>query len=104
MENPQTTLTLVLLAKEFHRIVRKELVPSELQFVDKVNEAVLDASTCATHDYTDANMLMSEAFTNVVNRDVNYESDDDVLLWNMAWGLAQCNGFTKDWDDRPRPG
>ncbi len=104
MERPKTTLHVSLLAKEFHARIRKTLTPSELQHVDKVNDAQQSSSTCATHDYIDANEEMMIAFINVMDRNTIDLVDKDVLLWNMAWELAQYNGFTKDWDDRPRAG
>lgn len=104
MERPQTTLTASLLAKDFHRRIREALAPDELVLVDATNEEVNDENQCATHDHTDANVIMEDAFFSVTRRAADWRNEYDVVLWNLAWGLAVCNGFSKDWDDRPRPG
>ena len=104
MERPQTTLTISLLAKNFHTRIREVLTPAELQHVDKANDAMCSPSTCATHDYVDANEEMLCSFYDIMDREMDFFNEDDLMLWNMAWILAICNGFTKDWDDRPRAG
>lgn len=108
MERPKTTLHVSVLAKEFHRLVREALGRDELASIDERNNTVGYAEACcATHEFVDTNMVMDEAFTNVMGRSLIGEhgvDDDDLLLWNTAWGLAKCNGFSVDWDDRPRAG
>lgn len=104
MDRPQTTLHVSLIAKEFHRLIREELPQKHvLAQIDGLNEDHGD-DTCATHDFCDANMPMATAFEEVMDRELDCASEDDTTLWNMAWGLAKCNGFSKYWDDRPRAG
>lgn len=103
MENPQTTLNVSLMARAFHRRIREVLATDELASVDQVNR-VFDGDLCATHDHVDANVYMAEAFEEVMRREPDCDSEDDTTPWNMAWGLAKCEGFSNHWDDRPRPG
>lgn len=103
MERPQTTLHVSLLAKAFHLRVSEILDADELASIDQVNR-VFDEKFCATNDHLDANEVMAEAWEDAIDHPLDFESEDDMRLWDMAWGLAICNGFSKDWDDRPRPG
>ncbi len=89
-----TPLNCHRLAREFHRLVRKTL-PQHLEAIDEENRT--SEHTCATHDYLDANMVMDEAFTTVLGRDMDAGSEDDAALWNAAWDLAIRHGFSKEW-------
>ncbi len=82
------------LAKEFHRIVRRDLS----DHLDSIDDANSDygRSACATHDYCDANMLMAEAFEGVRGYEFTM-SDDDAALWGKAWDVAKAVGFSKEW-------
>ncbi len=85
---------IVTIAQKFHGIVRRELT-DHLEAIDEENRTT--EHTCATHDFCDANMLMSEAFTAVLGRDMDAGSEDDAALWNEAWDLAVEHGFNKEW-------
>ncbi len=82
------------LAHAFHRLVRKAL-PKHLEAIDEENRTA--EHTCATQDFCDANMIMDEAFTAVLGRDMDVGSEDDAALWNAAWDLAIVRGFNKKW-------
>ena len=43
---------------------------------------------CASHEFCDANVTMAEAFEMIVGREMNFESEDDLALWNGAWAEA----------------
>lgn len=65
---------------------------------DKVREAIWlnrrepCPDVCHSHDFCDANMVMSKAFLEVVGKDVP-ESDEESRAWNEAWDLAKSRGF-----------
>lgn len=83
------------LADEFKLCVRKALTDEKLKAVDATNKLRADA-TCATHDYFDANCAMMEAFKRLEMEldvlDVGM-TDEEVQLWNDAWGIAKEEGF-----------
>jgi len=51
---------------------------------------------CATHDFCDPNMLMEEAFIQILGREPHISAGPDApdsRLWNTAWGIARYNNF-----------
>ena len=60
--------------------------------------AALDPYACASHDYCDANVVMAEAFAEVMGRDFlpdeGAPSDADCTLWNQAWHFARSHYLT----------
>lgn len=91
------------LAREFHARVRKALTPDRLKRVDAQNRSPdFPDGCCATHDFTDANVLMDEAFIKVFERAPELDEDAeggraDVALWEAAWDKARAVGFAKEW-------
>lgn len=90
-------------ARAFHAIVRSELA-GNLRVIDQKNRRWDRAEkpgrtfeACATHDYTDANMLMFRALTETLGREPDLEADADVILFNAAWERARSHGFSKEW-------
>lgn len=53
---------------------------------------------CASHDFIDANMVMDDAFHDVMGRnllpDEGGPTDEDVKLWNDAWAMARRDFMT----------
>lgn len=92
--------------KAFSRAIRAELSEWELGEVRKSNESNRGTDrqkVCATHDYTDANMVMLAAISeslleseDTITRAMfgNEGQLDNVKLWNDAWSLAKDLGFT----------
>ena len=80
------------LAEEFSRIVRKELAEHLDEILER-NRTLFSKSCCATHDFCDANMLMAEAFSEVVGSGIDMGNDDEVKLGNAAWHMAAQNEF-----------
>lgn len=80
------------LAAAFAAKIREELSPEEVAEIDRLNKE-RDDSSCATHDFCDANMPMSEAFKAVYGHEVRAHSDADAALWNAAWTKAKRAGF-----------
>lgn len=95
------TREVVLLAAEFARIINEWLTPAEMRAVVAQNEASFLAArakgkkcqTCATGDYCDSNVAMEEAFTTVLKRDMDLQSEADVDLWGRAWDRAKDMNF-----------
>lgn len=53
---------------------------------------------CASHDFCDANEVMSEAFAEIVGHTpelIPGQDTEDSALWNTAWGIAKCNHFNR---------
>jgi len=87
-------------ANHFRYIVRTELA-DYVKEIDKRNRAY-DPGVCATHDFSDANMLMQDAICQVFrcHEDQLLMWDDEALpqdtwvpIWNAAWNLARTKPF-----------
>lgn len=81
------------LASRFSAIVRRDLA----DVLGEVNarNAQRNDSTCATHDFCDANMLMDEAFTELFGHSMADELNDRVFaVVNAAWAKAKASGFS----------
>jgi hypothetical protein len=67
---------------------------AEMQEVNATPDFTAPNGPCASHNYCDANMAMSEAFEVALGREPDvFDQDDgaegpDVTLWNAAWNLA----------------
>jgi hypothetical protein len=82
------------LASSFARELASDLTPGELRIVVRRNRAEPDSlHVCHSHDFCDANVSMLQAFVKTFRRDSDHGSDEDVALWNRAWGLAKSNDF-----------
>lgn len=67
------------------------------QFAEMQNlNAVADAGVCHSHDYCDANEVMSDAFCNWTGREMDTQSDEDRALWTAAWAYAMAHGLGQD--------
>jgi hypothetical protein len=91
------------LAKRFHALVREALPAATLEEVDRLNRTwrYRQSGSCATHDYSDANEFMAQAFREVKGYDIvdRGYADADCELWGRAWDITQKNGFNKEWSD-----
>ena len=80
------------LAREFSRLIRLAITrPGAMHYVQENSDP--SDPVCYTHDYCDSNMVMDEAFTNVVGREIDLQSDEDRKLWGPAWTMAKANRF-----------
>jgi hypothetical protein len=90
----------VNLAREFSKVLREWLTPSQMAEVIRRNATpeYADGLCCASHDFCDANMAMDAALrVNYADRMTgDWVTEDDELrgLWNSAWDIAKSNGFT----------
>lgn len=95
------------LAREFAAIIRYWLTPTELAKVNADNRAAgYSSSTCATHDYCDANQAMIDAMEKLGIEWIFAPEDDDPefdaklaakdeqgQLMDAAWDMAKKNDF-----------
>jgi len=84
------------LAHRFHTDIQDWFSAEELAQIDDENRAYDAAgeSCCATHNHSDPNMAMGDAFEAVTGHDVDGDSEEDCQLWGAAWSLARANGFS----------
>jgi hypothetical protein len=83
------------LAREFSSKLRRHLSDKEMEEVNRLNatEGYADQNLCASQNYLDANITMSEAFHIVTGYEVDVNDEKDVRLWNDAWKMAQEHKF-----------
>ena len=90
-------LTPTELAKCFSVVLRQWLTDSDIYEINAANAASgYDASTCATHDYCDANMAMLEAVSNATGIPVDDIDVSDARFCdrsNEAWAIAKRADF-----------
>lgn len=105
MENQNTTDLINQLSDEFSRLIVEAFTADQLAETIAKNHTAEYAGLCATHDYCDANMVMDEAFINIIGRDYIFFDDEhpeteeqnkqDVALENAAWGLSKSKDFAR---------
>lgn len=84
-----------LLAINFSRLLRQSLKPEQMDIINSMNSHSKD-TTCATHDYLDANVVMDNAFKMTFSREPNIQLETnggDLRLWNDAWTFAKISEF-----------
>jgi len=96
----------VAVAKEFSRLLVKELGVFLVVAGQRNRDEGSGASICHTHDYCDANMVMDEAMRNCgIDPDLATDEDGEPVepfdteftsLWNEAWDLAKEAEFDPD--------
>lgn len=74
------------IAREFAKRLLEALGAKDLATVNARNATPEYATPCASHDFTDANEYMDEAFKAV-------GAPRRPAIWNAAWDLARDNGF-----------
>ncbi len=88
------------LAAEFCRQLRKQLSTFELREAIALNAAEQDPQICHTHDFTDANEVMAEAYSTAVGAMPHMLADaagqKALRLINSAWALAKAKQFDRD--------
>jgi hypothetical protein len=82
------------LAQRFAEDLRANLTTAEFAEMQRRN-AEYGPGICASHDFLDANILMHDAFTAVVGREHDMDSDADNAIWNAAWEIAKPRYLTK---------
>jgi hypothetical protein len=78
------------IADRFAAILKRWLTADEFAEMKRLNATADYAEgSCASHDFCDANVAMSEAFTSITGREVNADSGTDTDLWSEAWEIAR---------------
>jgi hypothetical protein len=91
------------LANEFVRRLKECLTEDEILAIRRRNSTPEYKDSCASHDFIDANMVMSDAFEHVIGHEMDADSGADALMWNAAWDIAKreeltAAPFTPDFD------
>src|SRR5262245_18477176 len=90
-----------MIADTFVRLLRAELTPEDFAEMRRRNATAeyRDTGCCASHDFTDANMVLADAFEEFGIDAVQTEIDDQgfTARWNRVWALAmpQLTGETE---------
>lgn len=81
------------LAAAFAKRLAVYLTPAQFDLVSDRN-ALLGADTrvCHSHDFCDANVFMDDAWTEVLKRDFDCQSDEDCALWGEAFARFRFHG------------
>lgn len=91
----------------FTYLLEKEIGDDNMTNVVRLNRLMEDKTSCASHDFCDANMVMLQAFQEVDTPAPNEltdgfeEHEEACELWNAAWDFAAKHLFAIY--DRPLP-
>lgn len=83
------------IAREYIRELYRELGPLVFAEVLRKNATADYVTSCASHDYCDANIPMAKAFETVTGREPDVKNDDDVNLWNRSQEFARTYYLTE---------
>ncbi len=89
-------VTVESLAAEFSHMVRCELTLDQLAEVRRRNQTPQYTGCCATHDFTDTNMLMLATYASLAGIDEDEVPLDDEgvqATMNSAWDMARAAEF-----------
>lgn len=81
------------LARAFARRIRTSTTRAELEIIVLRNQEEPMTGVCHTQDFLDANVLMEDAFAEIIGRGPEPDSEADADLWNLAWNLARESKF-----------
>lgn len=73
------------LGLEFTKLLIEEIGRDNVETAREENGSGVCPLSCYTHEFCDANVVMSNAFLNILGHDVDAENQDDVDLWNASW-------------------
>lgn len=103
METTNQTELINQLSDEFSRLIVANFSAEQLAETIAKNHTPEYSGCCATHDYCDANMVMDEAFQNIMNREFIFWNDEkpeteeqnrkDTDLVNQAWAVSKSKDF-----------
>lgn len=82
------------LAERFAEYLRRDLNDYEWNAMRRRNAAETNPAVCHSHDFTDSNMQMLEAFESVYGRAVDFEADSDMAAIADAWNVAKADRLT----------
>lgn len=112
-ENKMTTTTATpeALAAKFSELLRAQFTRKQMAAVISRNRRETNDKVCHSHDFCDANVVMDEAFKQVLGYSATDTgigdgtqqsggcmSDECLDLWNAAWAIAKKSEFKKEED------
>lgn len=92
IDEPAVEISTTTLAHEFSCLLKELLGDDKMQHIVFENRR-RNNNTCATHDYCDANIVMSEAFARIYGRCCQPLSDADMAVFSTAWDEAKHSNF-----------
>jgi len=84
--------SVLALANAFSTLVRAEFSTAQLIQVIRRNKAYAP-NVCATHDFTDANLIMARAWEDLTGQPIDLQSEDACRAWGDAWEMAKAAEF-----------
>ena len=88
------------IALEFIRLLIEEIGTDNFFEMLNRNRFEMDSGVCHSHDFCDANMVMDQAFTNVMGRETDVcdgiNDANDTQIWNRAWDMAKYHLFYEE--------
>ncbi len=93
MEPENTAENADKLAREFIDQLRSDLTDEQMDEIAARNKAEQNPNVCHSHDFTDANEYMHDAWVEVFPGIEWHEIDQCNALWGAAWELAKSWGF-----------
>lgn len=91
--NDWNDILAAVIAWAFYLNLRNSFSPAAFEAMQQANVGITEG-VCASHDFCDANMPMSDAFEAVMGRpplvapDGTQAHEDDCKLWSAAWNIA----------------
>jgi len=84
------------IAEEFAKQLKAEVGNSNMRQIIAKNYQVDYKGCCASHDYTDSNMIMESAFIEIIGHEPETDNGHELGLWNEAWDVARLADFYFD--------
>lgn len=83
-------------ARQFSERLYKELTASQVATVIRRNAIEPDPNVCHSHDLTDSNVIMADAYNIVMGYPIDLQNDEARALWGNAWKIAKHAQFNPD--------
>lgn len=89
-----TDQNIILLARSFSAAMMRHVSADSMREIIARNHDSNHSGACHSHDFTDANEVMAEAWADVGSLpELDTSTDAHCLLWNQAWNLAKRKDF-----------
>jgi len=83
------------IARDFVVVLREGETDQTWAEMRRRNVELIGTGACASHDFCDANMVMSDAFERHMGHTADGDSERDASIWSDAWRLAQRRDLTE---------
>ena len=81
------------ISHKFSTLIRGKLSSHLAEIVRRNRTPAYARGCCATHDFSDSNMIMAEAFEIVMGRESDCASLGDADILNRAWDKSKADEF-----------